>query len=61
VTINSVADPFARTGDITAFSMGIGLYYIFGPLPKLGWMQSGGVCFLTSSTITVKFAIIQIP
>lgn len=61
VTINSVADPYGRTGDITAFSMAAGTYYLAGPLPKLGYQQAGGFCFLTSSTVTVKFAIIQIP
>lgn len=61
VTVNSVSDPYSRTGDITAFSMATGTFYMVGPLFKLGWAQSGGVLFFQGSTATVKFALIQIP
>lgn len=61
VTINSVPDAYGRAGDITAFSMAAGTYYIVGPLSKLAWAQAAGVLFLAASTVTVKFAVIQIP
>lgn len=40
VTISSVADDKNRTGDITAYSIGIGLYSILGPFPVDGWSQT---------------------
>lgn len=58
VTIISVADPFARSGDITAFSMAALTYYITQVFPTTGWMQSDGYIWIDGSTVDVKFAVV---
>lgn len=60
VTIGSVADPFNRTGDITAYSLAAGEYGVFGPFPNLGWKQTDGYLYLNANNAAVKFAIIAL-
>lgn len=61
VTFASTPDPQGRTGNITAEAVAAGVYKIFGPFGKLGWMQSGGDLFIDCSDATVKASVIQIP
>lgn len=61
VTINSVADSYARTGDITAYSIGAGEYAFFGPFPVAGWRQTDGNLYLEGSHADIKFAVIKLP
>lgn len=61
VTVNSVGDPQGRTGDITAYSLPIASFAVFGPFPVLGWRQADGNLYYQSSAITVKFAVISLP
>lgn len=60
VTFESAVDPYRRTGDITAYTIGIGLFAAFwvGQLP--GWNQAGQF-FFRSSASTMDYAIIRIP
>src|SRR5689334_19627624 len=47
VTLTSVADAGnARTGDITAYSIGAGEYAAFGPFDRQGWMQTAGYMYI---------------
>jgi hypothetical protein len=65
VTVNSVVDPSARTGDITAYSLPIGSttpqFAAFGPLPLAGWAQADGTVHLQGSAATVWFCIVRLP
>jgi hypothetical protein len=61
VTITSVADPFGRTGDVTAYSMAAGEYAVFGPFKNLGWAQSNGQVYLEASSADVKFGVVAVP
>jgi hypothetical protein len=65
VTINSVADPTARTGDVTAYSLPIGSvtpqFAVHGPLPLAGWAQADGTVHLQGSAATVWFCIVRLP
>ena len=60
VTLESIADDLRRTGDITTYTVGIGLFSCFwvGALP--GWNQAGQF-FLKSSASTMDYAVIKIP
>ncbi len=60
VTIESIADELKRTGDITAYTVGIGLFACIwvGALP--GWNQAGQF-FMRSSASTMDYAVIKIP
>lgn len=61
VTINSVADPKKnRTGDITAYSVGIGEYAVLGPFQADGWKQSTGLVHGAASATDVKLAVIRL-
>lgn len=60
VTITSSADEKGRLGNITTESIAAGATHIFGPLPKLGWQQTGGVLFIDTSDNTVKLAVVQL-
>ncbi len=59
VTITSVADEYARTGDVSAYSVGAGEYALFGPIPVAGWRQSDGSVYLEASSANVKLAVIR--
>lgn len=61
VTFTSVADGINRTGDITTYAVGTGLYAIFGPLNKTGWANTAGLVIVTPSAATVTFAVIRLP
>jgi hypothetical protein len=61
VTINSTADSFGRTGDITAESIVAGGIHIFGPFAKSYWAQSGGSINCQASDATVKLSVVQLP
>ena len=61
VTINSVADPYKRTQDVTAYSVGIGEYAFFGPFPVVGWRQADGNVYLEASAADVFFAVVRLP
>jgi len=61
VTITSVSDDFNRTGDITAYSLDVGDYAVFGPFEIPGWRQTDGNLYLEAAAATVKFAVIRLP
>jgi len=61
LTINSVADPYGRTGNITTYSIGAGEYAIFGPFRQDGWMQTDGKIYLAASSALVKLGVITLP
>jgi hypothetical protein len=62
VTINSTADDFGRTGDITTHSIHAGEVHAFGPFPLAGWKQAtSSYIFLEASNAAVKFAVIVLP
>lgn len=61
ITITSIADPFGRTGDITAYALGAGEYAIFGPFKTTGWMQADGKVYLEANHAEVKFGVATLP
>lgn len=60
ITINSVADPYGRTGDITAEAIAAGAYKIFGPFKTAGWRQSDGRIYLEANHAEVKFGVVEL-
>lgn len=66
LTVSSVADSLARTGDITSFvithnadiSQAIA---IFGPFPTLGWQQSDGNLYFSVDNAAVKLTVVTVP
>ena len=61
VTVTSLADDLGRTGDITTYSVGNGLYSILGPFPTRGWKQADGKLYFEASNAAVKFIVVRIP
>lgn len=62
VTFTSVAAANGRTGDITSYSIGAGLYSQFGPFPLDGWLQSSdGTLRFTASNALVKYIVLRLP
>ena len=62
ITINSVVDPYKRTGDITAYSIGIGEYAWFGPFKPEGWNQAATqLLYGAVSAADLYFAVCRIP
>jgi hypothetical protein len=59
-TLESVADGAQRTGDVTTYSVGAGLFSCFWAGNVVGWNNSGKF-FLKGSAATLKFAVIRIP
>jgi hypothetical protein len=60
-TINSTADPYGRTKDITAESIAAGAIRVFGPMELTGWVQSDGRIYLEANSALVKFGVITLP
>ena len=61
ITINSVADPYNRSGDITSESIAAGAIKIFGPYKTLGWQQSDGKIYLSADSDEVEFGVVALP
>lgn len=61
VTITSIVDDKNRPGDITAYSIGIGEYAVFGPVAIAGWKQADGNVYFEASAATVFCAILRSP
>lgn len=61
VTITSSADDKGRTKDITAESLAANTFKMYGPLAKLGWVQTGGYLHLEANNAAIKFAVITVP
>lgn len=61
VTISSAPDPYGRSGDITAYSLGAGEYAVFGPMELTGWMQTDGKIYLEAENAAVKFGVVALP
>ena len=59
-TLESTTDLQSRTGDITTYSVGAGLFSCFWAGKVDGW-NNAGQFFLRASASTLKFAIIRIP
>ena len=49
-------NPQGRSGDITTYSVGNGLYSAFLVQPS-GWQQSDGNMYMTASAATMKYAV----
>ncbi len=61
ITITSAAMPDTnRPGDITAYSIGIGEYAVFGPFNKPGWQQSDGKLRIDTSHADIKLAVLRL-
>jgi len=61
VTITSQADPYGRSGDITAESIAIGAFHVFQQFPQEGWADAGGMVHVDGSTVDIKFAVLRLP
>ena len=61
VTVNSVNDPFNRTKDITAYSIGAGETAIFGPFDRTGWRQTDANIYFEGDNVNIEFAVVRIP
>lgn len=60
VTITSVVDSYNRTGNITAYSVGIGEYAVFPQFMQLGWLGSNGKLHIAASAADVEFAVLRL-
>jgi hypothetical protein len=62
VTIESVADgALKRTGDVTTYAVGAGLYGAMYLGALEGWRQSGGLLYFKASHADVKFGVLRLP
>lgn len=61
ITFSSVNDPFGRTGDITAYSIGANELAVFGPFEVVGWRQTDNNIYFEANSANVKVVIAAIP
>ncbi len=61
VTIHSVNDPYNRSGNIAADSIPAGETKVYGPFPRLGWMQPDGRVYVNADNSAIEFAVIALP
>jgi len=61
ITITSQVDEKNRLGSISAYSVGIGEYAIFGPFPPSAWNDPNtGLLNLLSSDVDLMIAVVRI-
>lgn len=60
VTVTSVADPYKRTGDITAYSLGVDEYCVLPQFQPQGWAQTNGQLYLAASAADVEFLVLRL-
>jgi hypothetical protein len=60
VTVTSVKDEYNRTGDITAYAVGVNLFSVLPQFPPSGWKGSNGKLKMTASVATITFAVIRL-
>lgn len=58
-TISSTADPYGRSGDISAVSIAAGAVHCLR-LGLTGWRQTDGKVYLQANDTTVKFAVLSL-
>lgn len=62
VTVTSTADPYGRTGDITADSIAASAYAVYGPFGvDAGWQQTNGYLYFEASSTDIAFTVIRVP
>jgi hypothetical protein len=61
ITVTSSPDPYGRTKDISAYSIGAGEYAVFGPFELTGWVQTDGKVYLEVSHADVKLGVVKLP
>ena len=61
VTVSSVNDPYNRKGDINQYNIPANGYAVFGPFPRLGWMQPDGKIYIDVENAAVELAVIVLP
>lgn len=59
VTIDSVADVYGRTGDITTYSLAADDYAAFGPFKRPGWAQTGGQLHVDATHAEVLLGVLR--
>lgn len=60
LTVQSVAGPLNREGDLGPYTVGPGLYAFFTP-PLTGFQQAGNLCFIDGSDADLMIAVIRFP
>jgi len=61
VTITSVADPYGRSGSLSAVAIAAGAYKIFGPMALVGWEQTAGTILVGASNALVFIGVVTLP
>ncbi len=61
ITVTSTIDPYNRTGDISAYSLGAGEFAVFGPLATTGWIQTDGKIYFEANHAEIKFGVVRLP
>lgn len=56
-TLTSQTDPYGRTGHITAQSLDAGGYYLFGPIPTIGYANSAGKLLIAGEDTNIEFCV----
>jgi len=59
-TISTVIDEYGRTGDITAYSVGIAEFAAFGPVALAGFKQADGQVYIAAAAADVGFAVLRL-
>ena len=60
VTLTSAPDAQNRTGDITTYSVGIGVIALFRINSSKGWVQTDGNVYIEAANAAVKFAVVAL-
>lgn len=60
ITLTSIGDSKLRTGDITTYSLGAGLFMAFNfANGSVGWLQTGGLIFYEADNVNIEFAVLR--
>ena len=61
VTVDSVNDPFGRTGHITTDTLAANALRCFQLFPTRGWKQTDGLLHITTDDAQVELCVLRLP
>lgn len=60
ITFTTLEDPYGLQEDISAYSIGIGEYAIFGIFQVVPWRQADGLVYFETNHADIKVAVIAL-
>lgn len=61
ILFSSVNDPYGRTGDIGAYTIGANEFAVFGAFNVVGWRQTDNNIYFEANSANVEVVVVALP